>query len=168
MKKGRGKAKGSAFERDVCKQLSLWVSKGKHKDLFWRSSMSGGRATVHRKKGANVRQAGDITAVTPAGHALTDAWYIECKHYKSIDLPQFILHGRGRLVKWWTRAKAEARQYGKAPVLIVKQNGWPTLLLCRVSARMAAMPAAIVAFDDTHQCNIHILKNALEAYPWRP
>ena len=46
MRKGGGKEKGSSFERLVCKRMSMWLSKGERDDLFWRSAMSGGRATV--------------------------------------------------------------------------------------------------------------------------
>lgn len=164
MKKGRSKSKGSAFERDVCKQLSLWVSKGKHKDLFWRSSMSGGRATVTRKRGSLVRQAGDITAVMPEGHKLTDRWYIECKHYKSIDLPQFIIGGHGHLAKWWARTRSEARLYGKVPVLIAKQNGWPILLVCPRGS-LDLVPHASIMVPGRY-CDIHLLTNITEIWAW--
>ena len=61
---GYGKQKGSGFERTICHELSMWISHGKHDDLFWRSSMSGGRATVMFKKGGQNRtQNGDITAI---------------------------------------------------------------------------------------------------------
>lgn len=129
--KGMGKRKGSAFEREVCKKLSLWVSGGKNADLFWRSAMSGGRATVARKNGKLVRQAGDVCAVTPEGHPFTDFWYIECKHYKTIDLGQFVVTYKGKLAEWWKKARREARAYGKEPMLIVKQNGWPAMLFTR-------------------------------------
>jgi hypothetical protein len=52
MRKGGGKQKGSQFERDVCRELSLWVSHGKQEDVYWRSAMSGGRSTVAALKGA--------------------------------------------------------------------------------------------------------------------
>lgn len=134
MRKGKGNAKGSAFERAVCKQLSHWVSKGSRTDLFWRTSASGARATVARKRGVVVRQGGDICAVVPGGHALTDTWYIECKHYKRIDLGQFIATGEGKLKVWWDKCKREARDHGKEPLLIAKQNFWPALVLTRHGA----------------------------------
>jgi hypothetical protein len=82
VKKGGGKGKGSSFERKVCVLLSLWVTNGKKKDAFWRSSMSGGRATIHVKRGDKNRQAGDIAAVAPEGHQFTDVFFAECKHVR--------------------------------------------------------------------------------------
>lgn len=120
----KGKGKGSSFEREVCKRLSLWVSHGKREDLFWRSSMSGGRATVGRKRGKDLRHhAGDISAVAPEGHALTDEWYVECKFYRSLEIDNFCLGERnGRLYKFWKTTSREARSYGRRPMLIAKQN----------------------------------------------
>ena len=85
--------------------------------------MSGGRATV--KKGA-VRQAGDITAVAPEGHVLTDYYYIECKHLKNISLDSLI-KGKGALINIWVETVKQAVKYDRAPVLIFRQNHWPTV-----------------------------------------
>lgn len=131
-RRGRGKGKGSAFERKVCKLLSKWVSRGKRTDLFWRTAMSGGRATVERRKGVVVRQAGDICAVTPDGHAFTDHWYVECKSYKSIGLTQWIVNNDGKIPGWWAKCKREARDHGREPMLIVKQNFLPILVITRL------------------------------------
>jgi hypothetical protein len=118
-----GKVKGGEFERSVAKALSRWVSNGVSEDLYWRSSMSGGRATISKGK---VRQAGDITAVAPEGHVLTDKVYIECKFYKKLSIDCFI-KGKGTLIDFWVVAVREAAKYGKIPVLIFKQNNWPVM-----------------------------------------
>jgi hypothetical protein len=118
-----GKQKGSGFERDICKALSLWVSKGEKVDLYWRSAMSGGRATI--AKGA-VRQAGDITAVAPEGHILTDVLYMELKFLKDISLDG-LLKGNGNLLAIWLKTCVEATKYQKTPVLIFKQNHYPVI-----------------------------------------
>lgn len=130
MKKGSGKTKGSAFERIVCARLSLWVSGGLRKDLFWRSAISGGRATRRHQKGEQVTvQVGDICAVDPLGHTLTDPFYIECKHYKDLRLGTFILMNAGPLAQFWVKTKLEAAKYKKMPMLIAKQNMYPTFVL---------------------------------------
>lgn len=157
MRKGKGKSKGSSFERVVCKQLSEWVSKGRRTDLFWRTAISGGRATVARRKGVVVRQAGDICAVSPEGHALTDYWYIECKFYRRIMLAEFLINNQGPIVRWWKTAKHEARQHGLEPMLIIKQNKWPVLVITRWEAlerftepqlRSEARGCDVSFFDD--------------------
>lgn len=128
------KQKGSEFERMVCKKLSLWVTNGEKKDCFWRSAMSGGRATVKR---GEVRQAGDITAVAPEGHSLTDRYYIECKSYRTLDLASFLVKGTGTLSKFWEVCCREAESHHRSPMLIAKQNNVPILMLTEVLGQKA-------------------------------
>ena len=118
-----GKHKGGAYERKICKRLSLWVTNNKHEDCFWRSAMSGGRATVGAKTGAmHRRQAGDISSTSTEGCVLTDKAFLELKHYKDLNLLAFIIFNRGKLAGFWRRAVKEAKKYGKTPMLICKQN----------------------------------------------
>jgi len=143
-RKGSGsKQKGAAFEREVCKKLSLWLSEGKHEDLFWRSAMSGGRATLAvRRKGDGVnqspvllrRQAGDISAVAREGCSLTDRAYLECKFYRCLDIPAFLFSGRGKLNKFWEQCVKEADRYKKQPVLIAKQNNLAPIVIMPTGA----------------------------------
>lgn len=126
MRRGFGKQKGSGFERELCKQLSIWVSGGAQKDLFWRSAMSGGRATVAR---GEVRQAGDVCSVAPEGHSLTDLFYIEAKFYADLALPRFFLESKGILMKFWDKALAESSKYSRSPLLVAKQNMYPAIVL---------------------------------------
>lgn len=121
MRTGGGKQKGASFERAVCKHLSLWISKGKRDDIYWRSAMSGGRATL--AKGTRGTQAGDISSIDSMGELLTNAFLIECKHYASLDLLPFVLNlRRGKLYKFWKHAFNDASAHGKYPMLIAKQN----------------------------------------------
>ena len=70
-KKGGGHAKGSQFERTVCKDLSLWWTKGKRDDVFWRTSGSGARAKTRSKTGEKTfGQYGDVQATDPIGQPL--------------------------------------------------------------------------------------------------
>jgi len=134
MPRSKGKQKGSAFERKVCKQLSLWVSNGESEDLFWRSAMSGGRATVGARKGKHhVRHAGDISATSPEGHLLTDQWYVECKAYRNLRIGSAFLKGAGPLIGFWDTAVLEAGRYDKLPMLIAKQNQTPVFVLIPAS-----------------------------------
>jgi hypothetical protein len=123
------KAKGSQFEREVCKLLSRWVSHGKRDDCFWRSAMSGGRATVAKRKGTDIRQTGDICAVSPEGHALTDIYFIECKFYKDLKITSFILDNKGPLAKFWKEACKKAGWHNHIPMLIAKENNRKILII---------------------------------------
>jgi hypothetical protein len=123
MRSGGGKQKGNQFEREICAQLSKWVTNGKKSDCFWRSAMSGGRATLAYRKGQSIRAAGDITSVAPEGHVLTDYYLVECKFYKKLDIASFILDDKGVLSKFWKQAKKQAREHMRMPLLIAKENG---------------------------------------------
>lgn len=73
-------AKGGDYEREVCKDISLWWSGGENQDVFWRSQNSGGRATTRMKAGGTLLgQEGDIAAVDPSGRALLQVTAIELK-----------------------------------------------------------------------------------------
>ncbi len=137
MKSGGGKSKGSQFERDVCKKLSNWISYDLRDDLFWRSAMSGGRATVGMKKGiVRSNQAGDITSIDPLGQNLIDTFVIECKFYKNIQLHS-LLFGTPKnnsIFEFWRVLNEKASELNKDPMLIIKQNGMPTLLCIRESS----------------------------------
>jgi hypothetical protein len=131
MKPGGGKQKGSSFEREMCKKLSLWVSEGKHDDLFWRSAMSGGRATVRAKKGQTTASGhGDITAVTPGGNVLTDKYVIECKSYADLEWSSFV-YGRGFVWSTWRKLVVDCENCNKEPFLILKQNTKPVIVAFR-------------------------------------
>lgn len=123
--------KGSQFEREICVRLSEWVTNGEKKDVFWRTAMSGGRATVFKKRGAIFRQSGDICAVAHEGHALTDEYFFETKFYADLNFPAFFIKAKGPLGEFWTRARDEAKSYGLKPVLIVKQNRMPILWIVK-------------------------------------
>lgn len=71
----RGKGKGSAFEREVCKKLSVWWTGDENGDCFWRSAMSGGRSTVT----GTSTGAGDIVGTTGRGDELVQCVTFELK-----------------------------------------------------------------------------------------
>ena len=128
MRKGGGKAKGSSFEREICRRLSLWISHGSQEDVFWRSALSGGRATVAAKKGLRLAtQAGDISAIHPLGNAFIEAFMVECKNYADLKF-EGLITGKGHLAEFWVTAKNEAIKYGKLPMLIAKQNQQPSIV----------------------------------------
>jgi hypothetical protein len=127
-KRGKGKRKGSGFEREVAKGLSLWISGGFDKDLLWRSNNSGARATMGQVTGAHQ---GDIAVNKPDGVNIKEAiefvnkFYIECKFYKKLDFAAPVLNdsGNDNLSVWWKRIIGECKKYNKEPLLIVKRNG---------------------------------------------
>jgi hypothetical protein len=88
--------KGADFERSICKQLSEWWTDGKRDDIFWRSSQSGGRATIRGRAGKSTHGSyGDITALDPIGAPLLDLFtpelkrgYSDANFHKLFDMPK--------------------------------------------------------------------------------
>jgi len=72
--------KGAAWEREVCKQLSLWWTYEERDDIFWRTSGSGARATTRSKRNLDTfGQYGDVQATDPVGQRFMDVCSIELK-----------------------------------------------------------------------------------------
>lgn len=140
MKAGHGKQKGASFEREICKRLSLWLTNNEKEDVLWRSAMSGGRSTVAFKKGNTLKeQAGDVSAIHPIGHQLTDRFMIEIKFYADLNFIG-LLTGKGNLVKFWQKASEQAAFYNKWPMMIAKQNVQPVIVcLSKEGARELAI-----------------------------
>jgi len=71
--------KGSTFEREFCRTLSLWASSGSDQDIFWRTVGSGGRAT---RKQLSVHL-GDVSCFpekTTLGQWFLDFFVVELKN----------------------------------------------------------------------------------------
>ena len=116
-KRRKGAGKGPAYERKVCRQLSLWWTGGTSNNVFWRTSNSGGRHTVHAQKGVVSKyQAGDIGAIDPIGQLLLDMVTIEIKKgYKDHTITSLI-EGRskkgGEYGKWLDKLIGQAKKVG--------------------------------------------------------
>lgn len=133
---GGGKRKGSAFEREICRVISLFWSAGAYKDLCWRSASSGVRGTSTKTHSRSKVKGfyGDLVATSPLIEPLFQVFSIECKFYKKIDVTE-ILRGikNNKLLEFWIQAKRDAQHSGRTPVLITKQNFLGTLLIVQMA-----------------------------------
>jgi hypothetical protein len=120
-------SKGSQYERDTCKQLSLWYTqdeKKPHSDVFWRTSQSGGRATTRAKKGKKTAYAyGDVTFTDPIGQPFISKCLLELKrgYTKDISILDFLDKNKGEpiLLKWWNKSEKERRLAKRKYILII-------------------------------------------------
>lgn len=129
MRSGGGKQKGSAFEREVCKALSNWLSEGARSDLFWRSAMSGGRAKVLSKSGIRAdAQSGDISSVDRLSARFIERYSVEAKFYKDLNLQGIFYGTTSGLLDFWEQCAGDAANSNKTPMLIAKQNFKPSLM----------------------------------------
>lgn len=138
-----GSHKGSSYEREICKQLSLWWSGGKRDDIFWRSSQSGGRATQRAKSGKSTFGSyGDIAAVDPIGQSLLKLVTIELKRGRSHGCPNDLLDCKpSKKPKPFEQALQQAMDAGR-------RAGTNWLLVCRRDGRisMVYFPAIVRGF----------------------
>lgn len=122
MKPGRGKGKGSAFEREIGRTLSLWMTGGKDKTQLVRSVLSGGWGP------RGPRQAGDLAANGHWGEEFRKHFVVECKHRRGELLwGLYTKTGTECILGWWSKLADEARSIGRVPLLIFRQNGRPTM-----------------------------------------
>lgn len=93
-----GAKKGSSYEREICKKLSLWWTYGEDDDVFWRTAGSGARATGRRKQGKKTfGQDGDIQATNPIGQPFVDLFAVEIKRgYKDANPMSVFDHKPGK------------------------------------------------------------------------
>ncbi len=124
-KKASGGRKGSPFEREIAKILSLWWSGGESDALFWRTSTSGARATSRAKKGKSTKnQGGDLCATDPDAQPLIDLCRIEIKRgYSRATLHDLLDQLPGRkgtqeLEKWINQVE-EACKGDKTPYWLI-------------------------------------------------
>jgi len=127
MKAGGGKRKGSQFEREIAKSLSLWITNNKRDDVFWLSSQSGGRSTQRKKSGqTTANSSGDICYLDAIGKPFTDYFLIECKngYTKEVDVLNTVdSSGELILLKWFSKAQKECNEAKKKQVMLIfKRN----------------------------------------------
>lgn len=140
MRKGGGQAKGSAFERESCLGLSLWVSQGKRTDLFTRNVLSGGRFTIAMARQEDHGTPGDTMASHPMAFAFASTFLVECKSYKDLGWTAF-LHDEdksflGRVIKL---CRSQAAHVGQDYIVIAKQNQRKPVLMMDRAAGLAAL-----------------------------
>lgn len=132
MRAGGGKQKGAQFERDVCEALSRWIDPGGTDTHYWRSAMSGGRATVRGRIGKKTEsQSSDLSAITEKGMLLLKKFSIECKFVADLELVTAMVSARGKMAGFWEQVLNDARDHRKAPMMVAKQNMWPAFVFMR-------------------------------------
>lgn len=136
MRPGGGKQKGSAQERLICKQLSLWITNEERSDILWRSINSGAQTTVYGKKQHKTAkftgQIGDICAIDPLGEELIKYVSIEVKFYADLQAENLIFHGASKLREFWEHHVTICQAADKLPMLIARQNRKSTVCLLPV------------------------------------
>lgn len=130
--------KGSQFERDFARKLSLWWTSGEDRDVFWRSPNSGGFTTRLNQRGNNtkeIRTVGDIAAVKPEGDALVSKTCIELKcGYGDSDLFKELYSGKSKLHRFIQQARGQAQENNIAQWWLIWKRDRKPPLLCMPTA----------------------------------
>jgi|688.fasta_scaffold00823_50 hypothetical protein len=119
--------KGSAFEREFAKKLSLWWSEGKADDWFWRVGGSGGRATNRAKQGKSTSNGcGDIGAQCHEAQRLLNVVTFELKRGYNSTTIQDVLdkpNGPNQMRDFIEQAKRSASTAGTPYwILVLKRD----------------------------------------------
>lgn len=122
MRQGASKEKGSGWEREIGRILSMWWTAGERKDVLYRRDVGGHFAFKYNlgKKGLS----GDIMAIDPIAVLFQDAVSVEAKFYKAEAsiLFEAVLGKRTQVLQWWQQCEGDAISEEKVPWLIVKFN----------------------------------------------
>jgi len=163
------KAKGADFERQVCRDLSRWLSAGAAEDWLWRSAMSGGRATLAARRGKQSRtQVGDLSSIHPSAAAFTSQFVVECKRYHDLHIHGlFAVPPCGELAVFWGRLRDQAHRAGRHPMLVVRQDR----AVCLVGLDQDGMRTLLLKWFNAHfpTENLYLLRwDAFLKYdsPW--
>lgn len=144
MRRGGGKTKGSAYEREVGNQISLWLSHGTRKDLLCRTVGSGAQFTSAARRGNMAGKPGDLMAQDGAAFGFCEKFVVEVKHWKDLELIRFMFR-QGELYDAMLKVVKEAN--GATPPkfwwLVAKQNNRPALLFMSYAALSEVVPMRI-------------------------
>ena len=149
--------KGSAFERQICKDLSLWWTEGDRDDVFYRTSNSGGRAATRAKKGrSTINQHGDICCTDLDGQPLLDLLTFEVKRGYSSDTLGDLLDfpptaALQRWEQWIIQAQRSKREAGSLGWAIVSKRDRRKALITieeRVSSLLIDPAIGCLFFQD--------------------
>ena len=127
-KKASGSKKGTPFEREICKEISLWWSWGQRDDLVWRTATSGGRATSRFETSELDTQYafGDLAPTHKDIYPLFDFLLFEVKRgynktldvMEEVDFPSHLVK-IPQIQDWWATAQRDAIRAGRPETIIV-------------------------------------------------
>lgn len=126
--------KGGEFEREFSKLFSLYVTEGKRTDVFWRSSQSGGRATVRAKSGQKTEGSyGDITCLDGDFAYVTQALCFELKRgYNGSSIQDLVDSAKKEpeFIAFWKQCERDKTVGGRLfCFVVVKRDRKKTVLL---------------------------------------
>lgn len=131
------KNKGGNFERNLAKELSLWLSNGEDDSWIWRTSSSGGRSTQRSKKGKTTQgAAGDLTFTDERAAPFFDIFSVELKIGYNDTNPLLIIDSGSKNHSFKVNLEQcirDAELVNKQPLLIFKRDRMKACVCLQVS-----------------------------------
>jgi len=118
------KDKGSQFERDFARELSLVWSGGKNREVFWRTSSSGAKGTI--TKTTSYAFVGDICQVNFDYPEFP--YIVELKRRKKFDLLS-LFNKKSDVNKWLCKLVSEQSNLNKYILLVIKPDYRPAIII---------------------------------------
>lgn len=146
--------KGARWEREVARELSLWLTDGQDDTQLWRSTQSGGWSNRDEK------QVGDLQANGVVGKEFRDIFSVECKHRKEIDFYHVFSQSDPDILVWWHKHVQECLEYSLCPLLIMKRNYYPVL----IGAHKEIFNKFLEDLDETITINRRLMFVELEEF----
>lgn len=148
MTPGASKRKGNAWEREVGRLLSLWLTDGDREDLFARTVLSGGQFTSSKKKGKETVNGGDLMANHPLAFPFCEKFSVEMKHWKNVRLSEFLLKNsdKSEIKKAIEQARKGAES--KFFMLVIKGNFFPPFVILPKESPLQICVPHHVIFDS--------------------
>ena len=126
--KRKNPGKGGAFERQVAKTLSLWLTNGHDKKQLIRSVLSGGWQE------RDWHQVGDLAPNGPEGAFFRERFALELKHRRDVQFWHFFTSEdkSNTILGWWLKLQEEIDdltcEHFPTPMLIFRMNFRPIML----------------------------------------
>lgn len=117
---GKGKNRGSQFEREISKYLTKWISGNINPLMLWRQESSGALSTIYSD---NNHLTGDIKSIHTDSKFLTDVFSIELKTgYISTSFFQHFNNYTFGIEEFWKQASNDAEKANKHAMLIYRKK----------------------------------------------
>ena len=149
-KPGMGKVKGSGYERECAKRLSLWITNGKYDDRVWRSASSGGMATQRSDAGKDPgSHTGDLVPSGDLDPQFFNMFCVECKRPAKIDWDRYFKSQKVKpnLYEYWQQSIRQAASVGKIPMLMIRENHGEDLVGINTTLIFEYIPTSMVLID---------------------
>jgi len=153
-KKGRGPRKGGSYERLKLKELSLWWTGGKEKDIFQRTSGSGSKSTVTKSRVGAL----DLIQISTKIKYPHFPFIIDFKHYADLKF-HTLYTGNSKtdgLYSWIVNCKQESKRVSLPWLIIARQNRQPDILICDVETFKRLFRGKVPHFSYHSKINVVI------------